>query len=41
MRLGEPELARRRLQRAVEVRKRIQHPGLEESRAALARVVAD
>ena len=38
LRLNEPELARRRLLRAVELRERIRHPRLDDSRAALARL---
>lgn len=33
--LKEPELARKRLEAALEVRKRIQHPGVEETKEAL------
>ena len=33
--LGEPELARKRLESALKVRSRIQHPGLEETKKIL------
>ncbi len=38
--LGEPEQARRRFEQALTVRERIEHPGVAETRAALARLAA-